>query len=65
MHINFFCFHSAFVNLASEKNKAEYMDGWAGALKRKAPRIQKCDGRTDRPTDRSGKVCSCVSATID
>ena len=47
MHIHFFCFHSAFVNLASEKNKAGYTDGWAGAVKRKGPRNQKCDKRTD------------------
>ena len=28
-------------------------DGWAGAVMRKPLEIQKCDGRTDQPTDRS------------
>ena len=27
-------------------------DGWAGAVMRKSLRIQKCDGPTDRRTDR-------------
>ena len=31
-------------------------DSWAGAVKRKPPGIQQCDGRTDLPTDRHGKV---------
>ena len=31
-------------------------DGWAGAVMRKPLGIQKCDGPTDRPTDRHGKV---------
>ncbi|MEE3023463.1 MAG: hypothetical protein VX367_12805, partial [SAR324 cluster bacterium] len=41
-------------------------DGWAGAVMRQSIGIQKCDGRTDRPTnrhtDRHGKVKSRVSA---
>ena len=39
------------------------VDGWAGAVMQKPLGIQKCDGRTDGPTDRQGKVKSCVSAT--
>ena len=31
-------------------------DGWAGAVMQKPLGIQKCDGPTDRPTDRHGKV---------
>ena len=31
-------------------------DGWAGAVMQKPLGIQKCDGRTDGPTDRHGKV---------
>ena len=31
-------------------------DGWAGAVMRKPPEIQECDGPTDGPTDRHGKV---------
>ena len=31
-------------------------DGWEGAVMRKPAGIQKCDGRTDIPTDRHGKV---------
>ena len=31
-------------------------DGWAGAVMRKPLGIQKCDGPTDRRTDRHGKV---------
>ena len=31
-------------------------DGWAGAVMQKPLGIQRCDGRTDGPTDRHGKV---------
>ena len=31
-------------------------DGWAGVVERKPLGIQKCDGPTDRPTDRHSKV---------
>ena len=38
-----------------KRNKAGYTaiqsDDWAGAVMRKPLGIQKCDGRTDRPTD--------------
>ena len=38
-------------------------DGWTGAVMQKPLAIQKCDGPTDGPTDRHGKVQSRVSAT--
>ena len=31
-------------------------DGWAGGVMQKPLGIQKCDGRTDRPTDLPGKM---------
>ena len=31
-------------------------DGWAGAVMQKPLRIQKCDGRTDRPTDQTTEL---------